>query len=296
MLNMAKKHPRPLLRWIPLKRFRERTPIVPIVRIEGTIMPGSGSVLRQSPVNLEALEPVLERAFAVRGACAVALVINSPGGSPVQSSLIGRRIRDLAKEHELPVIAFVEDVAASGGYWIASAADEIIADACSIVGSIGVISGGFGFQGAIDKLGVERRLYTKGSHKGMLDAFLPVNPEHLVHLNGVMEGLYQAFVAYIRARRADKLNGDDATLFSGAFWTAEQALSLGLVDSLGELRSTLRARFGDKVVLQPVDRRRGLLSRLGIGSSAAQGQLAEGLVGAALQALENRLNWSRYGL
>ncbi len=292
MLSMTKKKSLHPLRWIPLKRFRNPAPIVPVVRIQGAIMAGGGSPLRRGPVNLESLEEPLEHAFTLRGAKAVALLINSPGGSPVQSSLIGKRIRDLATENSLPVIAFVEDVAASGGYWIASAADEIIADACSVVGSIGVISGGFGLEGLIGKLGVERRLYTKGSHKGMLDPFQPENPTHLAHFDTVMEGLYQAFVAQIRARRGAKLQGEDSMLFSGAFWTAEQALGLGLVDGLGELRGTLRARYGEKVKIVPIGGRRSLLSRLGLGANLQADDIAQ----AALQALEQRLHWSRFGL
>ncbi|HEX9328098.1 MAG TPA: S49 family peptidase, partial [Reyranella sp.] len=234
-----------MLAWLK-DRFR-RGPVVPVVRLSGII--ASGGLLGSRGLSIESVAPLLKRAFDTRGAKAVALSINSPGGSPVQSALIGQRIRLLAAEKDVKVIAFVEDVAASGGYWLACAADEIIVDPSSIVGSIGVISSSFGFQDLIARFGVERRLHTSGERKSMLDPFRPENPEDVERLHRLQAEIHDGFKDWVRGRRAGKLSGDEATLFSGEFWTGKRGLELGLVDGLGELRATLQARYGAKVHL-----------------------------------------------
>jgi signal peptide peptidase SppA len=220
----------------------------------------------------------------------VALVINSPGGSPVQSALIAKRIRLLATEKKLPVIAFVEDVAASGGYWLACAADEIIADGASIVGSIGVVSAGFGFQHLIARLGIERRVHTSGENKSMLDPFRDEKPEDVERLKRLQAEIHDGFKDWVRERRGTKLKGGDALLFTGEFWTATRGLEFGLVDSLGELRTVLQARYGARVHLPVIAARRRFLSRFGFGSGI------ERIGPSTLAALEERAHWQRFGL
>jgi serine protease SohB len=243
---------------------------------------------------------MLERAFAARNAAAVAIVINSPGGSAVQSHLIFRRIRELAAEKNRRVIAFAEDAAASGGYMIACAADEIVADPNSIVGSIGVVGGTFGFDKAIAKLGIERRLYTAGEHKAMLDPFLPENAGDVERLKNLQREIHDDFIALVKSRRVGKLNGDESELFSGAYWTGRRALELGLVDAIGDLRSVLRERFGDKVVTPLIPAERGWFGRRipGIGGAnlGANELLQGGLAADIISTLEARAIWARYGL
>jgi signal peptide peptidase SppA len=275
-----------MLDWLK-DRFR-RGPVVPVVRLSGVI--ASSGLLGNRSLSIETVAPLLKRAFDMRGAKAVALAINSPGGSPVQSALIGQRIRLLADEKNLKVIAFVEDVAASGGYWLACAADEIIVDPHSIVGSIGVISAGFGFQDLIGRIGVERRVYTSGERKSMLDPFRPQKPEDVERLMRLQAEIHDGFKDWVRQRRAGKLNGDEQLLFSGEFWTGRRGVQLGLVDGLGELRSTLQARYGAKVNLPVIGPRRRLLSRFGLGLSV------DGIGPGTLAALEERLHWQRFGL
>src|SRR5471030_2397692 len=272
--------------WIK-NRFR-RGPTVPDVRLTGVI--AAGGMLGQRGLSIEAAAPLLAKAFGMRGANAVALSINSPGGSPVQSSLIAQRIRLLAKEKSLPVIDFVEDVAASGGYWLACAADEIIADPASIVGSIGVVSSGFGFHELIARHGIERRVHTSGENKSMLDAFRDEKPEDVERLKRLQAEIHDGFKGWVRERRGGKLKGDDALLFSGEFWTGKRGLELGLVDGLGELRATLQARYGAKVHLPMIATRKRLLARFGLGSSL------ESLIPSTLAALEERSHWQRFGL
>src|SRR5471030_2283679 len=272
--------------WIK-NRFR-RGPTVPVVRLTGVI--AAGGMLGQRGLSIEVAAPLLTKAFGMRGAKAVALSINSPGGSPVQSALIAQRIRLLAQEKNLAVIAFVEDVAASGGYWLACAADEIIVDPASIVGSVGVISTGFGFKDLIAKLGVERRVHTSGDNKSMLDAFRDEKPEDVERLKRLQAETHDGFKGWVRERRGGKLKGDDAMLFSGEFWTGKRGLELGLVDGLGELRATLQARYGAKVHLPMIATRKRLLARFGLGSSL------ESLIPSTLAALEERSHWQRFGL
>ena len=219
----------------------------------------------------------------------MALAVNSPGGAPVQAALIAGRIRALSEEKEIPVYAFCEDVAASGGYWLACAAEEIYAHPASIVGSIGVISAGFGFPGLLEKVGVERRVHTSGDKKGMLDPFQPEKPEDIERLRDIQEDIHEQFRDYVRVRRGDRLNGTDDVLFSGEFWTGRRARELGLVDGLGDLRTVMREKFGDKVDLKLVGgpRRFGLMRLFG-----SRGDLAADAIGA----IDERLHWSRYGL
>ena len=275
-----------MLGWLK-DRFR-RGPVVPVVRLSGVI--ASGGLLGSRGLSIESVAPLLARAFNTRGAKAVALAINSPGGSPVQSALIGQRIRLLAAEKDVKVIAFVEDVAASGGYWLACAADEIIVDPSSIVGSIGVISAGFGFQDLIARYGVERRVHTSGERKAMLDPFRPEKADDVERLHRLQAEIHDGFKDWVRERRAGKLSGDDATLFSGEFWTGKRGLELGLVDGIGELRAILQARYGAKVHLPVIGPRRRLLSRFGLGTGL------DSIGPTTLAALEERLHWQRFGL
>ncbi len=216
--------------------------------------------------------------------------MNSPGGSPVQSALIAKRVRDLAAEKEVPVVAFCEDVAASGGYWLACAGDEIFADATSIVGSIGVISAGFGFNDLIERYGVERRVHATGPRKGMLDPFQPEKADDVDRLRELHADIFENFKDYVRDRRGEKLIATDDTLFTGDIWTGRQAVENGLVDGLAEMRSEMRRRFGDKVKFRTAEVKRGLLSRLrGGGASAID-------PAAIASALDEWALWKRYGL
>jgi signal peptide peptidase SppA len=278
-------------------RFRPGTAVVPVVRLSGVI--GAVTPLRPG-MTLATVSRVLERAFSMRNAKAVALVINSPGGSPVQSRQIYLRIKQLAAEKKLPVLVFVEDVAASGGYMIACAGDEIICDPSSILGSIGVVGGSFGFQEAIKRLGIERRLYTAGAHKAMLDPFLPENPEDVAKLKALQREIHQIFIALVKESRGARLKGSDDTLFTGEYWAGESSIALGLADSIGDLRSTLRARFGEKVLTPVIAQPTGLLSSLLGRKSPGAGQLSAmesmaGLPDDLISAVETRAIWAKFG-
>jgi signal peptide peptidase SppA len=275
-------------------RFRPDIPVVPVVRLSGVI--GVVTPLRPGLTHA-GIARSLQRAFGLRHARAVALLINSPGGSPAQSHLIFRRIRQLAEEKKLPVIAFVEDVGASGGYMLACAADEIVCDQFSIVGSIGVVGGSFGFPKLMDKLGIERRLYTSGERKVMLDPFLPEKPDDVKRLKAIQKDIHEQFIAMVKERRGTRLKGADKTLFSGEFWTAPRALELGLADSIGDLRSTLRERYGEKVRTPLIMAERNLFGRRlpGVDLGATLGE-RPGFADEFISALEARALWSRYGL
>ncbi|MEJ2870330.1 S49 family peptidase [Actinomycetospora sp. OC33-EN08] len=270
---------------------------VSVVRLNGVIASASGPVPR-SVINLQAVESALTRAFEAENAVAVALVINSPGGSPTQSQLVADRIRGLAAEHELPVIAFCEDVAASGGYWLACAADEIFACPTSLVGSIGVVSGGFGLTGLIERFGIERRLHTAGQNKARLDPFQPEKPEDVEWLLGMQTELHEMFIEWVRERRGGSLDGG-TELFTGEVWTGRKALELGLIDGIGTPREVLKERYPDAEAVA-VEPRKPLLARLGVGvHSGVPGfgvlDPATALAGA-LEYLEHRSVWSRFGL
>ena len=275
-----------MLDWLR-NRFR-RGPVVPVVRLSGVIV--SGGLLGARGLSIESTAPLLARAFGLRQAKAVALAINSPGGSAVQSALIAQRIRLLAREKNLPVIAFVEDVAASGGYWLACAADEIVADASSIVGSIGVISAGFGFKDLIARFGIERRVHTAGEKKSMLDPFREENPDDVERLKRLQAEIHDGFKDWVCERRGGKLKGAASELFTGEFWTGRRGVELGLVDSLGELRTVLQARYGNKVHLPVIAPRRRLLQRFGLGSGI------DSIGPSMLGALEERAHWQRFGI
>src|ERR1700743_3582510 len=240
-------------------RLRRGVPVVPVVRLSGVIR--AVTPLRPG-MSLAAVAKTLERAFSFRNAKAGALLINSPGGSPGQSRKIYLRIRQLAAEKQLPVLVFVEDVAASGGYMLACAGDEIFCDPSSILGSIGVVGGSFGFQELIKKIGVERRLYTAGEHKAMLDPFLPENPDDVARLKSIQREIHTIFIDLVKKSRGRKLKGADDLLFTGEYWAGDSSVSLGLADAIGDLRSTLRARFGEKVSTPVIAPSSGMLSGL----------------------------------
>jgi len=275
--------------WI--RRWRNPPPVVAVLRLAGVIADGGGGPFRGPSLNHLGMAGAIERAFAVKKVKAVALEINSPGGSPVQSALIAGHIRRLAEEKKIPVYAFCEDVAASGGYWLATAADEIHADPSSIVGSIGVIYAGFGLTGLIEKLGVERRVHTAGDNKSFLDPFSPERDKDVARLRSLQDEIHAAFVGQVTSRRGARLKDPaDPELFSGAFWGGQGALDRGLIDGLGDLRGVMRARFGTKVRFRRVNPAQGgwLRRRLGLDG----GRIADG----ALAAVEHRLAMARYGL
>jgi signal peptide peptidase SppA len=285
-----------LMEYVPA-RLRRGVAVVPVVRLSGVI--GAVTPLRPG-MSLTGVAKTLERAFATRNAKAVALMINSPGGSPVQSRQIYLRIRQLAAEKKLPVLVFVEDVAASGGYMIACAGDEIFCDPSSILGSIGVVGGAFGFQDLIKKIGVERRLYTAGEHKAMLDPFLPENPEDVARVKALQREIHAIFIALVKQSRGGRLKGADHVLFTGEYWAGETSVSLGLADAIGDLRSTLRARYGDKVLTPVIAPATGMLSNLLGRRSAGAGTLTSldgiaGLPDELISALEIRAIWAKFG-
>jgi signal peptide peptidase SppA len=271
-----------------LMRLLRGTPVVPVVRLTGAI----GFSTPLSPgITLATTAKLLDRAFGVKSAKAVALVINSPGGSPVQSHLIYQRIRSLAAEKKKKVIAFVEDVAASGGYMIACAADEIIVDRSSIVGSIGVISASFGFDKAIKKLGIDRRVHTAGENKLTLDPFQPEKADDIRRLKALQKDIHEMFIGLVKTSRGKKLKGPEKTLFSGEFWTGEKSVELGLTDRLGEIKTVLRERYGKKVETPLVSPSTSWFSKKTPGVSF-DGDWASTLISA----MEARALWSRYGL
>lgn len=263
-----------MLRYIP---FARKPPLVAVIRLSGVISAGGRGL------NDAGMAPLIERAFRKGKPAAVALVINSPGGAPVQTALLAARIRRLAEDKGIRVHAFVEDVAASGGYWLATAADQIWLDASSVVGSIGVISAGFGFDQLMERYGVERRVHTAGGSKSFLDPFKPEKPADVVRLRALQDPIHQAFIAQVRARRGERLAMAD--LFTGDVWVGAQAVGVGLADGIGHLVPKMRELFGDKVRFAQHEARRSLLQRFGIGAMAD-------LVGAA----EDRALWARYGL
>ncbi|MGC8201527.1 S49 family peptidase [Aliiroseovarius sp. PTFE2010] len=260
--------------------FVKSPPLVSVIRLNGMIASGA----RQGTLNDQGLAPIIERAFRKGKPAAVALLINSPGGSPVQSSLIAARIRRLSEEKNVPVYAFVEDVAASGGYWLACAGDEIHVDRASIVGSIGVISSGFGLQEFIDRHGVERRVYTAGQSKSMLDPFRAEKPEDVTRLKSMLEDIHGTFKDWVSERRAGKLDGD-RDLFTGDIWVGASAVEPGLVDGVGHLVPLMKERFGAKVRFAVYAPRRSIFQRFGAR-----------LTGGILTGIEDRAAFARFGL
>ncbi|PRY93589.1 serine protease SohB [Hasllibacter halocynthiae] len=268
------------MRWNP---FAAPKPIVAVVRLSGAIAQGTRGTLNDAGIG-----PVLERAFAKGKPKAVALQINSPGGSPVQSSLIGARIRRLSEKHGVPVHAFVEDVAASGGYWLACAADDIWTDASSITGSIGVISAGFGLEGLIGRYGIERRVHTAGESKSKLDPFRPEDPQDVARLRELLEQIHQSFIAHVKARRGARLS-DDPRLFTGEIWVGETAHAVGLTDGVAHLEPKMRALYGKDIRFRRYGQRRPFLRRFGAG-------LADGAAGRLDAMLAERAMLARFGL
>ncbi len=275
-----------------------KTPVVPVVRLTGAI--GVSSPLRPG-LSLPAVAGVLEKAFSVSGAKAVAIQINSPGGSPVQSNLIFTRIRALAEEKELPVYVFAEDVAASGGYMLSLAGDEIYADASSIIGSIGVIAAGFGFDKLIAKYGIERRVYTAGKNKMSLDSFQPEKQEDVDRILNIQQDVHESFINMVKSRRGDKIAEAGDMLFTGEFWSGNQALELGLIDGISDLRTKMREVYGENVKLKVISQSKGLFGRMRFGSSlpATGFDLSslggKGLADEMISAIEERAIWARYG-
>jgi signal peptide peptidase SppA len=263
----------------------DRKDAVAVVKLHGVITP-SPSPLARGAINLAAVESALTRAFGHDRLKAVALLINSPGGAPTQSGLIAERIRQLADKKAVPVLAFAEDIAASGGYWLACAADEIYAHRTSMVGSIGVISGGFGFTGLLERFGIERRLHTAGENKSRLDPFSPEKPEDVEWLKKMHTELHELFVDWVKERRGDRLSASE-DLFTGDIWLGDKACKLGLVDGLGSLREIISARYPDAEIAV-VEPKKPLLARLGIGAPAA--------ASAVLDAVAHKAAWSRFGL
>ena len=268
--------------------WRTDAPRVSVLRLSGVIASG-GSPLRKN-LNYVSLEPVIKKAFLDKKQSAVILCINSPGGSPVQSALIGKRIRQLADKNKMPIIAFCEDVAASGGYWLASCADEIYADESSIIGSIGVISAGFGFTEAISKLGIERRVYTSGESKSVLDPFKKESPKDVARLRGLQNDIHEHFIEHVKSRRGKKLN-EEEPLFTGLFWTGKKAEKLGLIDGIGAMQDVLMEKFGDDVKIKQITQKKGLFSVAGSSS-----RLGAAISYELIEHLEHRHLWTRFGL
>lgn len=273
------------------ERLPAAKPVVAVVKLQG-IITATPPPLRGA-ISLATVEDALTRAFAVKHVRAVALVINSPGGSPTQSALVADRIRRLAAEHDVPVLAFCEDLAASGGYWLACAADEIVVHATSLVGSIGVVTQGFGLEGLIDRIGVQRRLYTAGESKARLDPFLPEKAEDVAWLRGLQGELHELFVAWVKERRGELLDAG-ADLFTGEVWTGARAVELGLADTLGTLRGVVAERYPDaKVTL--VEGRKPLLAKLGVGGPGVVRSPGADAARGLLDAAEERAAWARFG-
>ena len=271
--------------WLQRVLRRGKTTI-PVVRLHGVI----AAEQRQGRLNIATVNPLLERAFAIKSAPAVAIIVNSPGGSPVQSRLIGKRIRDLADRNNKPVLVFVEDAAASGGYFIAVAGDEIIVDPSSIVGSIGVIMAGFGFVGALDKLGIERRVHTAGNNKSTLDPFLPEKQSDIERIKQFELDIHQVFIDAVKTRRGAKLKAPDEQLFTGEWWTGIRGVELGLVDALGVMHEVLQARYGRDLNLKIIAPKRPFFGIPRLGFSA------QGLVTDFATTIEDRAHWARLGL
>lgn len=278
--------------------FRNPKPVVAVIRLTGVI--GQGVSPLRPGMTLSGLNQVLEQAFRLSRLKALALAINSPGGAPAQSSLILKRIRALADEHEIPVFAFAEDVAASGGYMLACAGDEIFADESSVIGSIGVVSSGFGFAGLLRRIGIERRLHTAGDKKGMLDPFSPERPEEVELLKSLQQDVHDSFKDIVRQRRAGKLKAGEDALFNGEFWTGRRALELGLIDGIGELTQVIKERYGDRVRFKPMGPRQSWLKRRFAAAWASPGGAVDSRAGALaadlLAVIEERALWGRFGL
>ena len=284
-LEYIKNTIRDLIAKLPFERFRNPSPVIGVLRLDGVIGRSAGP--GRPGLSLDSHERAIAKVFSRRNLMAVALVINSPGGSPVQSALIAKYIRGCAEEREIPVVSFCEDVAASGGYWLACAGDEIFADANSIIGSIGVISAGFGFADLIERFGIERRVYSTGQRKGMLDPFKDENSEDVDRLRELQEDIFENFKSYVCERRGERLKASDDALFSGDIWTGNKAVEIGLIDGLAEVRSEMRHRYGDKVKFCKIGVRPGIINRLRGGTSSID-------AGDLVAAIDDWALWKRY--
>jgi signal peptide peptidase SppA len=273
-----------LLSLLPIEKFKSKAPVVTVLRMQGMIASGGGI---KSSLSLESVNENIEQAFDTPKLKAVALIINSPGGSPVQSELIFKRIRSLADEKKIPVIAFTEDIAASGGYWLLCAGDELYASEMSIVGSIGVITGGFGFHETIKKLGIERRLYTQGKNKAVLDPFSPEREEDVKIIKNIQKDIHESFKNLVRTRRAGKLKANEDKLFNGEFWSGKQAQELGLVDHIGDMYQVIREKFGQDVKFKKIGKDKGWLKKK-LGLSGLGDQFLDRII--------ERLSFERFGL
>ncbi|AFC71308.1 S49 family peptidase [Rickettsia australis] len=263
--------------------FGDSKEVIAVLRLSGVI--GKVSAM-QSGLTLESLNELIEKAFKIKKLKALCLIINSPGGSPVQSELIAKRIRDLAKENKIKIYSFIEDMAASGGYWIACSGDWIYASYSSVIGSIGVVSSGFGFHEAINKLGIERRVYTEGKNKAILDPFKPINKEDLKIIKDLQKQVYEHFVEYVKTRRVGKLTQQDEILFNGEFWAGQTALDYGLIDGIGDMYSIMKEKFGDNIKFQYLCAKQPWLKKkLGMGSKILTDNLANSLI----DVIENKI-------
>ncbi|WP_040257618.1 S49 family peptidase [Rickettsia hoogstraalii] len=263
--------------------FGDSKEVIAVLRLSGVI--GKVSTM-QSGLTLESLNELIEKAFKIKKLKALCLIINSPGGSPVQSELIAKRIRDLAKENKIKIYSFIEDMAASGGYWLACSGDQIYASYSSVIGSIGVVSSGFGFHEAINKLGIERRVYTEGKNKAILDPFKPINKEDLKIIKDLQKQVYEHFVEYVKTRRVGKLTQQDEILFNGEFWAGQTALDYGLIDGIGDMYSIMKEKFGDNIKFQYLCAKQSWLKKkLGMGSKILTDNLANSLI----DAVENKI-------
>lgn len=263
--------------------FGDSKEVIAVLRLSGVI--GKVSTM-QSGLTLESLNELIEKAFKIKKLKALCLIINSPGGSPVQSELIAKRIRDLAKENKIKIYSFIEDMAASGGYWLACSGDRIYALPSSVIGSIGVVSSGFGFHEAINKLGIERRVYTEGKNKSVLDPFQPINKDDLKIIKNLQKQVYEHFVEYVKTRRVGKLTQQDEILFNGEFWAGQTALDYGLIDGIGDMYSIMKEKFGDNIKFQYLCAKQPWLKKkLGMGSKILTDNLANSLI----DAVENKI-------
>jgi len=270
--------------------FGDSKEVIAVLRLNGII--GKVSAV-QSGLTLESLNELIEKAFKVKKLKALCLIINSPGGSPVQSELIAKRIRELSKENKIKVYSFIEDMAASGGYWLACTGDQIYASRSSIIGSIGVVSSGFGFQEAINKLGIERRVYTEGKNKAVLDPFKPINKDDLKIIKNLQKQVYEHFVDYVKSRRVGKLTQQDDILFNGEFWAGQTALDYGLIDGLGDMYSIMREKFGDNIKFQYLCAKQPWIKKkLGMASKIFTDNLADSLINS----FENKITNDKFDI
>lgn len=264
--------------------FGDSKEVIAVLRLNGVI--GKVSTVVQSGLTLESLNELIEKAFKIKKLKALCLIINSPGGSPVQSELMANRIRELSKENKIKVFSFIEDMAASGGYWLACSGDQIYALRSSIIGSIGVVSSGFGFHEAINKLGIERRVYTEGKNKAILDPFKPINKEDLKIIKNLQKQVYEHFVDYVKTRRVGKLTQQDDILFNGEFWAGQTALDYGLIDGLGDIYSVMKEKFGDNIKFRYLCAKQPWIKKkLGMASKILSDNLADSLINA----VENKI-------